>query len=68
MYLTSTCGTELVRYNTHAVQQRDHLKQVICATNGITLLVIPYWWNKSIEVVLHGIAALRPDLDLKAGS
>ncbi len=48
------------------VQRRDKIKQMVCESNGITLIVIPFWWNKTIESVLHSIRAVRPDILLPA--
>jgi len=44
--------------------QRDKLKQSICQLNGITLIVIPYWWNRSIESLAYAIREARPDLPM----
>jgi len=30
-------------------QQRDQLKQELASKNGITLIVIPCWWDKQVE-------------------
>jgi len=45
-------------------KQRDQFKQEICQKNGITLIVIPYWWDKSIESLAQTIRLLRPDIPL----
>lgn len=46
------------------MQQRDKFKQTVCHNNGITLIVIPYWWDKSIQSVAATIQAVRPDIHL----
>jgi len=45
-------------------QQRDKLKKLHCQEEGITLIVIPYWWDKTIDSVIQTIHQLRPDIDL----
>ncbi len=47
-----------------AVQHRDRAKKLICETAGINLLVIPYWWNNTIESVAHLIHMIRPDIPI----
>ncbi len=44
------------------MQQRDKRKRLVCKANGITLLVIPYWWNQSIEDLASSINNVRPDV------
>ncbi len=44
------------------VQQRDHFKRVVCDHTGITLIVIPYWWDRTVESVAGTIHAVRPDM------
>ncbi len=52
-----------VRYNDLVEQQhRDNVKQQICYTNGITLIIIPFWWNRKVESVAHSIHTTRPDI------
>jgi len=45
-------------------QQRDLFKKTICKDNGITLIVIPYWWSRKIESVVNSIHVIRPDITL----
>ncbi len=53
-----------IRYNEpETVKQRDHVKQLICSTNGITLITVPFWWDKTTESVAHTIAIARPDIE-----
>ncbi len=47
-----------------SVRPRDQLKKTICLSHGITLVIIPYWWNKSIHSVAHTIHQARPDIQL----
>jgi hypothetical protein len=41
---------------------RDKLKAEISKEYGITLVVIPYWWNHSEKFLKTQIASLRPDI------
>ncbi len=47
-----------------SVQHRDKLKQMLCEHFGISLITIPFWWNKTIESVALAIHAIRPDLSI----
>ncbi len=47
-----------------AVQRRDKSKQIVCNTMGITLLVVPYWWDMKIESLAQTIHIARPDIVL----
>ncbi len=44
------------------VKQSDQEKKEICNRSGITLIEIPYWWDKKIETVAHAIHVTRPDI------
>ncbi len=46
------------------VVQRDEQKRLLCAQDGITLVVIPFWWNRKVESVLVTIHNERPDIKL----
>ncbi len=48
------------------VQERDEQKQAICKATGITLIVIPYWWDRTIEEVANAIHSVRPDIFVPA--
>lgn len=42
------------------MKANDQLKKQLCEQNGIKLIAIPYWWDKSLESLLgtlihHGI-------------
>ncbi len=40
-----------------------------CEQSGITLIVVPFWWDKSMESLVGTIASARPDIIMnrKAG-
>ncbi len=48
------------------MKERDEHKKMICERDGITLVVIPYWWNKTIESVAHTLHSIRPDVLIPA--
>ncbi len=43
-------------------RQRDGDKQHICYNSGITLIVIPFWWNHTMESLTKTIYLARPDI------
>jgi len=45
------------------VQKRDERKKLICGDDGITLIVIPYSWDRTLETTASIILATRPDLN-----
>ncbi len=58
----------ITRYSeVSVVQERDRFKQLVCKNCGIHLIVVPYWWDKTVESVVHTIAAFRPDTQLPEG-
>ena len=40
----------------------DNVKAARCEAIGITLIAVPYWWNKSRGPLLAQLLAVRPDL------
>jgi hypothetical protein len=40
----------------------DSMKRELCSEAGITLVEIPYWWNKKADSLAATIYAHRPDL------
>lgn len=40
------------------------MKSSLCNTLGVTLLIIPFWWDKQIESVAKTIHLARPDIPL----
>jgi hypothetical protein len=43
-------------------QQNDELKKLYTKQMGITLIPIPYWWDKSVESLAATIQSYRIDL------
>eukprot|EP01027_Heterolobosea_sp_BB2_P017429 GEZU01024685.1.p1 GENE.GEZU01024685.1~~GEZU01024685.1.p1 ORF type:complete len:125 (-),score=24.98 GEZU01024685.1:27-401(-) len=48
--------------NPAQLQQLDAQKAITCKKAGVTLVAIPYWWNRSIEDLAATICKARPDL------
>ena len=48
-------------------QARDMEKRKICEENGITLIEIPYWWDREKSSLIATIHRVRPDLLPNAG-
>ncbi len=46
------------------VHHRDKQKQLICLNGGITLITIPFWWNKTLQSVAHTVHVARPDIPM----
>ena len=44
---------------------RDELKKKYCEENEITLIDIPYWWDKCERTVADMITAARPDIIIR---
>lgn len=42
-------------------QQRDREKIEACRKHGVTLVIVPYWWDKKKESLVKTIKQLRPD-------
>ncbi len=38
----------------------------MCHTNGITLIVIPYWWDKQCESIAQTVHVTRPDIEIRS--
>jgi hypothetical protein len=34
---------------TRTYQQRDEEKRILCSSNNIKLIEVPYWWNRTQE-------------------
>jgi hypothetical protein len=47
-------------------QRADHLKRQFSKQIGITLLSIPFWWDKSPNSLASTIRTQRPDIDFRS--
>lgn len=45
-------------------QQHDRQKLELCNENGITLIEIPFWWDKQLTTLIATIQGHRPNLTL----
>jgi hypothetical protein len=43
-------------------RQKDEEKRILCLEKGITLIEIPYWWDKEKLSLISSIHKQRPDL------
>ena len=43
-------------------KSRDLQKSDLCKEKGITLIQIPYWWDRKYESLAATVYAYRPDL------
>ncbi len=50
------------RHPNEKVAKRDVEKQVFCRQSGVTLITIPYWWNRKMESLAKTIHFHRPDI------
>ena len=48
--------------NLKAQMQRDEDKQKLCKENGITLFIIPFWWDYKKESLIATIQEKHPEL------
>ncbi len=46
------------------IQERDTKKRAWCQAHGITLITIPYWWDKKPESVATTLHMIRPDIGI----
>eukprot|EP01114_Cavostelium_apophysatum_P004981 TRINITY_DN1548_c0_g2_i2.p1 TRINITY_DN1548_c0_g2~~TRINITY_DN1548_c0_g2_i2.p1 ORF type:complete len:367 (+),score=55.49 TRINITY_DN1548_c0_g2_i2:108-1208(+) len=42
---------------------RDEQKRALSAKNGITLIEVPYWWNRKLGSLRQTILSVRPELN-----
>ncbi len=54
--------TQRIYQELEAVQRFDDQKQLICRINGVSLVVVPYWWDKTLSSVAVTIHRARPDI------
>lgn len=57
-FFSSHNDVELARH-------RDNLKKDLCVKNGISLIVVPYWWNSNVESIASTIHSVRPDIPIE---
>lgn len=43
-------------------QEKDKEKREICKKQGLTLIEIPYWWDRRVDTLAATIHKIRPDL------
>lgn len=48
-------------------RERDNEKRLACEMKGITLVEIPYWWDREKSSLVATIQGKRPDLLANAG-
>eukprot|EP01118_Nematostelium_gracile_P007777 TRINITY_DN2547_c0_g1_i1.p2 TRINITY_DN2547_c0_g1~~TRINITY_DN2547_c0_g1_i1.p2 ORF type:complete len:181 (-),score=37.64 TRINITY_DN2547_c0_g1_i1:46-588(-) len=46
----------------HKTSEMDQMKQKLCDQNDITLIQIPYWWDKQSKSLQEAIYNKRPDV------
>ncbi len=51
-------------HHSDTITARDMKKRSVCKEHGITLITIPYWWNKTIESIAATISEIRPDISI----
>lgn len=44
-------------------KQRDEEKRNLCLEKGITLIEVPYWWDKTISSLVASIREKRQDIE-----
>ena len=52
-------------HNTSSVEEdklRDLQKGVLCKEKGITLVEVPYWWDRKFNSLASSVYQQRPDL------
>ncbi len=50
-------------YSSH-VQQRDTKKMEACKNVGVTLITVPYWWDRTMKSIATAVQLARPDIKL----
>ena len=52
-----------MRGSPEAQQQRDEEKREACKQRNITLIEVPYWWDRSKSSLVATVLKNRPDLE-----
>ncbi len=50
------------RHSSAGIMARDAEKKRLCNLRGISLLIVPFWWNGQLSSLASSILDLRPDL------
>ncbi len=60
----SLCFSFIFRRHDYSAKtiQRDAWKRTVCEKDGIVLIIIPYWWDQSVESIACTIHQTRPDI------
>ena len=59
-YISTTFLSNLQSFDER--QQTDRKKVELCKEAGITLIQVPFWWNKKSESLASTVYDVRPDL------
>jgi hypothetical protein len=51
--------------NSAVFQRRDRAKRVFASQFGITVISVPYWWDRSASSLAATIQYYRPDIQLR---
>ncbi len=51
-------------HHSDKIKQLDQKKRIFCESYGITLLVVPYWWNHKADSIAGTLHLARPDLPI----
>jgi hypothetical protein len=47
---------------------KDKVKRAVCSSAGVSLIEIPYWWDRTLDSLLTSILKVRPDVQLYINS
>ncbi len=48
--------------NSEDLKKRDHAKKLACSSVNITLIEIPYWWDRNLNSLKATIHFFRPGM------
>ncbi len=51
-------------HHSDKIRDLDQRKQELCRADGITLITIPYWWDKTVESLASKVHKERPDIPI----
>ncbi len=52
------------RHYSPGIQEHDKKKEQSCYKMGITLIMVPYWWDGKLSSLATTIHNVRPDISL----